>query len=342
MAKKKLELIEEVYGWGFTFEMVNNFMSSATENDTVVIPINSYGGSVMEGIAIHNVIKGSKAKTEAHIVGYAASMGTIISASADVVVMPENGYYMIHDASALTYGGTIEHESTASLLEKINDDMAGIYSEKTGISKEDVRAMMSKTTWLTAKDAKEMGFVDRLSEGSEIHASAQMLDYANVPEDLVASASQAEAQQATMWKKVLQLLTNINQKFMSKETTSANEELTKAQEELAAAQAKVDALSKTTATEKEGVTLESLADTVQALSTKVSKSEEKVTQLSTENEQLKAAITEKDATIAQLGKKPKAEIEELDSEDSGSPEGNTWDNDPINLKAKAIRESMGK
>lgn len=342
MAKKKLELIEEVYGWGFTFEMVNHFMSSATEEDTVVIPINSYGGSVMEGIAIHNVIKGSKAKTEAHIVGYAASMGTIISASADVVVMPENGYYMIHDASALTYGGTIEHESTAALLEKINNDMAGIYAEKTGISKEDVRAMMNKTTWLTAKDAKAMGFVDRLSDGSEIHASAKMLQYDNVPEGLVASASQSDKQQATMWKKVLQLLTNINQKFMSKETTSANEELTKAQEELAAAQAKVDALNKTTDTKKEEVTLESLEATVQALSTKVSNSEAKVEKIKAENEQLKTTLTEKEATIAKLEKKPQAAIEELDSDDSGSPEGNAWDNDPVNLKAKAIRASMGK
>ncbi len=187
MAKKKLELIKEIRGWGYTLDHVNSVFEDVTKDDTVMIPINSYGGSVMEGTAVYNVIKGSKAKTEAHILGYAMSMGTIVALAADEVIMPENGFWMIHEPSMVEWGDAQDHQDVSHLLDIIGMDAAKIYADKTGMSVKKIRAMMKKTTWLNAKQALEMGFVDRLSPATEIHASLDPQKFKNAPAELLAN-----------------------------------------------------------------------------------------------------------------------------------------------------------
>ena len=53
-------------------------------------------------------------------------------------------------------------EHVAGVLINANEALAAAYVAKTGKSKEDVLALMAKETWLTAEQAVQEGFIDRV------------------------------------------------------------------------------------------------------------------------------------------------------------------------------------
>jgi len=61
--------------------------------------INSIGGLVFEGIAIHNLLKQHPANVTTYIDGIAASISSVIALAGDKVIMAENGLFMIHNVS---------------------------------------------------------------------------------------------------------------------------------------------------------------------------------------------------------------------------------------------------
>ena len=66
--------------------------------------INSLGGNVFDGFAIHNALKSHKAKITVFIDGIAASIASVIAMSGDVVKMPENAMMMVHDPLSCSLG----------------------------------------------------------------------------------------------------------------------------------------------------------------------------------------------------------------------------------------------
>src|SRR5580765_6315264 len=54
--------------------------------DTITLRINSPGGDIFDGVAIHNAIKNHKAKVTAHVDGIAASAASYIAMAADRIV----------------------------------------------------------------------------------------------------------------------------------------------------------------------------------------------------------------------------------------------------------------
>jgi chromosome segregation ATPase len=92
----------------------------------------------------------------------AASMGSVIAMGADKVEIANNGKIMIHEVSGGVHGNAEEIKRYSELVEELSDDIAGIYAEKTGKSKEEMRELMKKETWMSAKQAVEMGFADSI------------------------------------------------------------------------------------------------------------------------------------------------------------------------------------
>ncbi len=178
-----VEILEEIGGYGFNAQTLASQVKGF-DGDNVVITVNSYGGSVTEGFAIYNIIKGLRANTVANIAGYAMSMGTVITAAADTVTMPENGYYMIHEPWTVAAGDSSDMEKNAELLEQMANDIAAVYAKRTGLTKAKVRKMMKEETWLTPKEAKKLGFIDKITDGVEINASFSG-EYRNIPKDLI-------------------------------------------------------------------------------------------------------------------------------------------------------------
>lgn len=130
--------------------------------ENITLHINSPGGSVFSAVAIANTLKNHKAKVTANIDGLAASAATIITSACDVVRMPKNALFMIHNPITFAYGNNQEMQKTLDMLDKVKNSIIETYLNKTKTDKETLSQLMDNETWMTAEEAKEHGFVDEI------------------------------------------------------------------------------------------------------------------------------------------------------------------------------------
>ena len=133
------------------------------EVENINLHINSPGGSVFAAVAIANTLKNHKAKVTAFIDGLAASAATIITSACDVVKMPKNALFMIHNPLTWAYGNKQELEKTGILLDKVKDSILETYLAKAkNKTKEELSALMDEEKWFNAEEAKDYGFIDEI------------------------------------------------------------------------------------------------------------------------------------------------------------------------------------
>ena len=130
--------------------------------ENITLHINSPGGSVFSAVAIANTLKNHKAKVTANIDGLAASAATIITSACDVVRMPKNALFMIHNPITFAYGNNQEMQKTLEMLDKVKNSIIETYLNKTKTDKETLSQLMDNETWMSAEEAKEYGFIDEI------------------------------------------------------------------------------------------------------------------------------------------------------------------------------------
>lgn len=131
---------------------------------TINLSINSGGGSVFDGIAIYNMLKSHKATVNVYIEGLAASIASVIAMAGDTITMRSGSMMMVHMPWTLSQGNAEEMRKTADTLEKTGDSIVDIYSERTGISSDDIRNIMNDETWLSAEEAVKQGWATKLDK----------------------------------------------------------------------------------------------------------------------------------------------------------------------------------
>lgn len=133
--------------------------------------INSPGGSITEGIAIHSILKRQTAKVIAHVDGIAASMASVVAMAADEIVMAEGSYMMIHNPLGAVAGEAGDMREYADLLDKMKQQLVSIYANRSKQSAEIVSELMDDETWFTPQEAIDAGFADRSSPELALAAS---------------------------------------------------------------------------------------------------------------------------------------------------------------------------
>lgn len=153
---------------------------SRIKADTIQVDLDSLGGSVKHGMKIYNLLKAHPANVEVNITGWTASMGTVIAMAAakGKLKMVNNGQFLVHEARTVSMGTKSQIESDAKLLENINNDIANIYAERTGLSKDDALALMAlnggEGEFWGADETIEKGFVDSSYKPAEAMAAAKV------------------------------------------------------------------------------------------------------------------------------------------------------------------------
>jgi len=138
---------------------------SNTNCKTIDIYINSGGGHVGDAMAIHDLLvdlqnKGITVNTHGRgIVASAATYLLMVGNSS----MSANSWFMIHNVSGVAVGDVNQVENQAKTLRKFNDRIRDFYANATGLAPENISAMMNKETWLTAKEAKDKGFIKNVT-----------------------------------------------------------------------------------------------------------------------------------------------------------------------------------
>lgn len=136
----------------------------------LTVKLNSCGGDLYTGIAIHNAIKALSAHVTVVVEGIAASAASVIMCAGDTVQVYPGSLVMIHEpaCTVIDYCNRDDLKSVIKMLEAGIDATAAIYNEKTGIEEETLKSMMHKETWMTGKEAVEKGFADELITGTDI------------------------------------------------------------------------------------------------------------------------------------------------------------------------------
>lgn len=160
--------------------------------EVLKIRINSGGGSLIDGVAIHNSLKQYKGRIMVYIDGYAASAASIIAMAGHEIIMPSNTWMMIHNSWVYTSGNAENLTQEAALLSELDNAMAKTYVAKTGLDIEVVKQMMSEETWLSADKALELGFATSIAEETKIAASINDkkvmingIEFRNLPEKML-------------------------------------------------------------------------------------------------------------------------------------------------------------
>lgn len=164
----------------------------SNSDDDLDIRINSPGGYVMEGLAIYNAIARARQagrKVTTHVDGLAASMGSVIAMAGEEVIMADNALMMIHNPWDVAIGDAAELRRAADTLDKIRDQIVGIYAKRTGLSSDDLVAMLDAETWLSPADALAQKFVTSISAGITVAAcNVSAFGFRKVPDSPLISA----------------------------------------------------------------------------------------------------------------------------------------------------------
>ncbi len=166
---------------------------------TINLHINSPGGNVFDGVTIYNALRDHKATIKVKIDGLAASIASVIAMAGDTVDIAKNAMMMIHRAWTIAAGNANEMRKTAEVLEKIDKGtVIGTYADKTGLDEKKLVELVDAETWLTADEAKDLGFVDTIGGETDAKACWDLTRYNNVPQAVLERfAAKHEKHQAT-------------------------------------------------------------------------------------------------------------------------------------------------
>ncbi|KWE65017.1 peptidase S14 [Burkholderia ubonensis] len=166
-----------IYGdigfWGTDADLFASKLDEVAATATsIVVAINSMGGDVFDAFTIYNALRRHAGKVTGRVDGVAASAASLILMACDTIVMPSNAMLMIHNPHTVAAGEAEDFRRLADLLDSTGANILAAYVQRSGLSDDDVRAMMNAETWLTASQAKEQGFCDSIEEPISIAAYA--------------------------------------------------------------------------------------------------------------------------------------------------------------------------
>jgi ATP-dependent Clp protease, protease subunit len=140
---------------------------------TIDVRINSEGGDVFDGQAIYSLLVQHRANVVMHIDGLAASAASFIAMAGNTIEVSESAFVMIHNASAICWGGAGDMRKMADLLETTNGALQDIYAARTKNSKDDLKKWMDDETWWTGSEALANGFADKVVPNLAVAASVR-------------------------------------------------------------------------------------------------------------------------------------------------------------------------
>lgn len=134
---------------------------------TINVRLNSPGGDVFDGQTIYNRLKSHSAKVIVHVDGIAASIASIIAMAGDEIIMGEGSQMMIHKPMMPAFGNSLELQEAIDILDRVEEQLIGIYARRTNIDKTTIKSKMRKDFWMNAEEAIDLGFANRSMETVE-------------------------------------------------------------------------------------------------------------------------------------------------------------------------------
>lgn len=151
-------------------EMVENIvkelfrLEAANPTEDISVYINSPGGSVIAGLAIHDVMKMVRCDISTVCYGQASSMAALLlmSGARGKRFISPNARVLIHQPSGGAFGTATEVETTALEITRIKKRLLEMVSFYTGRPIEQVAIDMERDFYMDADAAVRYGVVDQI------------------------------------------------------------------------------------------------------------------------------------------------------------------------------------
>ncbi len=179
--------IYDIIGWPYNDvgELVR--IMAGIKDKPILARINSPGGDIFDGMALFNAFANHPGGVTTRIESLAASAASVLAMAGKKVEAYKNTMLMIHNAWVFAIGDQNALREIADLLEKIDGNILDVYTGKTKTGKKEMKQMMDDETWMTAQEAKDMGFIDIiLTSGKAVKAQFDLSIFAHVPNGIMA------------------------------------------------------------------------------------------------------------------------------------------------------------
>ena len=142
------------------------FLESEDPKADIHFYINSPGGSVVDGLAIYDVIQLIKCDVSSIVMGQACSMGSFLSQSCTAgkrYVMP-NSRTMIHQPSGGSRGQATDMLIQVQEILKMKKDLTQMYVDHNSKGKtfDEFTAAMERDNFMSAQEAIDFGLADHI------------------------------------------------------------------------------------------------------------------------------------------------------------------------------------
>jgi len=142
------------------------FLESENPKKDIFMYINSPGGVVTAGMAIHDTMRYIRPRVGTVCIGQAASMGSFLLAAGEpgMRVALTNARIMIHQPSGGAQGMATDIEIQAKEILRIRARLNELYAKYTGQPLEAIELAMDRDKFLSADEAKAFGLLDEVFE----------------------------------------------------------------------------------------------------------------------------------------------------------------------------------
>lgn len=176
---------------------IADFMNQIDNAEPLTLYINSGGGDVFAGIAIHSILSRHTGHKKGIVDGLAASIASVILMSCDEIVMSSGAQIMIHKPSSWAYGNADDFADLIEELDRCQQSITDIYMKhvKEGIEETTIKEKIDAETWMTAAEASEIFDVNVEDRPEAVACVGWMMDcYRHKPEGIrTQSAEDREA-----------------------------------------------------------------------------------------------------------------------------------------------------
>ncbi len=140
------------------------FLESENPKKDIFMYINSPGGVVTAGMAIHDTMQYIRPKVGTVCIGQAASMGSFLLAAGEpgMRVALANARIMVHQPSGGAQGQASDIEIQAREILRIRQRMNELYAHYTKQPMDVIENAMERDKFLSAEEAKAFGLIDEV------------------------------------------------------------------------------------------------------------------------------------------------------------------------------------
>jgi ATP-dependent Clp protease protease subunit len=127
--------------------------------------VNSPGGEVFAGVAIRaELARWDRGKKTVYVDGLCASIASVIAMAGDRVHVAMGAMFMVHDPASWIRAGAAGLRKEADLLDTMKESIVDIYTAATGLDRARVAQLMAEETWMSAREAVDLGFADEVTD----------------------------------------------------------------------------------------------------------------------------------------------------------------------------------